>query len=62
MFLMVFQMNLTSVVGKETVIVESLATKNDKILAKLLEQTHRYIEYERFISAQTFQCKAILKN
>jgi hypothetical protein len=55
-------MNLVSVVGKETVIVESLATKNDKILAKLLEQTHRYIEYERFISAQTFQCKAILKN
>ena len=62
MILVVFLMSLVTAESKETVIVESLATKNDKILAKLLEQTHRYIEYERFISAQTFQCKAILKN
>lgn len=42
--------------------IESLKSKNDKIFIKLLEQTHSFIEYDRYIQSKQFKCKAILKN
>jgi hypothetical protein len=39
---------------RETVLVESLRSKNDKIMLKMLEQTHDYIEFERYIDSRKF--------
>lgn len=39
---------------RETVLVESLSSKNDKIMLKMLEQTHDYIEFERYIDSRRF--------
>lgn len=39
---------------RETVLVESLRSKNDKIMLKMLEQTHDYIEFERYIDSRRF--------
>ena len=39
---------------RETILVESLPSKNDKIMLKMLEQTHDYIEFERYIDSRRF--------
>ena len=39
---------------RETVLVETLRSKNDKIMLRMLEQTHDYIEFERYIDSRRF--------
>lgn len=48
--------------GKETIIIEGLQTKNDRILIKLTEEVNSYIQYERYLQDEKFICKAFIKN
>lgn len=60
--LVVFCINIPSLQAKETILIASLKSKNDKIFMRMLEQTNSFIEYDRYIRSKHFKCKAILKN
>lgn len=47
---------------KETVLLDQLSSKNDRILFRLLQETHAYIQYERYINNFEYYCRNILKN